>query len=84
MWKILDTIRNIGSENGEFIADEEYKESYRITLDKCAEYYAIICGVYGSMVHTTFASSKCCWNQFNEMKMVLQDFINKDTTENCQ
>ncbi len=81
MWKTLDTIGTIGSEGGEIIADEEYKESCRITLEKCAEYYSITCGVYGSMVHTTFANSECCWNKFNEMKMVLQEFIDKDITD---
>ena len=40
-------LNSIGSEGGTIIADEEYKESCRITLERCERYDAITCGVYG-------------------------------------
>ena len=55
MWKDLYVAGDIGSEGGTILADEEYKNSCRITLEKCEKYYAITCGIYGSMVHTAFS-----------------------------
>ncbi len=74
MWK------NLYSEGGIVLADEEYKESCRITLEKCPQYYAITCGVYGAMVHTAFCDDNF-QNVYNEMKRELQEFIDKDTSE---
>ena len=54
MWNDIYKPDSIGSEGGTIIADEEYKESCRITLERCERYDAITCGVYGSMMHTTF------------------------------
>ena len=54
MWNDIYKPDSIGSEGGTIIADEEYKESCRITLERCERYYAITCGVYGSMMHTAF------------------------------
>ena len=50
MWIRLSATGTAGSEGGVVIADEEYKNSCRITLEKCEKYYAITCGVYGAMV----------------------------------
>ena len=55
MWKNLYMAGNVGSEGGEILSDEEYKNACRITLEKCEKYYAITCGVYGAMVHTAFS-----------------------------
>ncbi|MCR5024369.1 MAG: hypothetical protein K6A90_08575 [Lachnospiraceae bacterium] len=81
MWKNLETIGTEGSECGIIIKDEEYKESCRVTLEKCERYYAITCGVYGAMVHTAFCDEKESEGKYEAMKNDLQDFIDKDTTE---
>ena len=46
MWISIHKPGAIGSEGGNVLADEEYKDSCRITLEKCERYYAITCGVY--------------------------------------
>ena len=51
MWYDIYKPNSIGSEGGTIIADEEYKESCRITLERCERYDAITCGVYGCMMH---------------------------------
>ncbi len=63
MWKNLYVAKAIGSEGGLIIADEEYKGSCRITLEKCEPYYAVTCGVYGAMVHTAFVD----FNHYQEL-----------------
>ena len=50
MWNDIYKPDSIGSEGGTIIADEEYNESCRITLERCERYDAITCGVYGSMM----------------------------------
>lgn len=82
MWKKLAFKPGAaGSENGTILADEEYKESCRITLEKCARYYAITCGVYGAMVHTAFGGEEDHIAIYESMKQELADFIDRDTTE---
>ena len=56
MWYDIYKPNSIGSEGGTIIADEEYKESCRITLERCERYDAITCGVYGCMMHTAFCN----------------------------
>ena len=68
----------LGSENGVLLADEEYKELSRITLEKCPGYYAITCGVYGSMVHTAFCDEENYESTFRAMKKDLAEFIDAD------
>ena len=82
MWKKLEFANGEkGSENGIIIRDEEYKSSCRITLEKCSKYYAITCGVYGAMVHTTFCDEKDSNIMFETMKKELAEFVEKETTE---
>ena len=80
MWEQLDTIGTAGSEGGTIIADEEYRQSCRITLEKCERWDAITCGVYGSMVHTAFADAASSAKKYAAMKQDLQNFIDRDTT----
>lgn len=80
-WKSLFVPGATGSEGGSILADEEYKESCRITLEKCERYYAITCGVYGSMVHTAFADARNYHSIYDAMKKDLQEFIDSDSTE---
>ena len=81
MWKNLYVNGALGSENGIILKDEEYRDSCRITLEQCNKYYAITCGVYGAMTHTAFCSAEDCEEVYNKMKVELQNFIDKDTTE---
>ena len=80
MWKNLYMAGNVGSEGGEILSDEEYKNACRITLEKCEKYYAITCGVYGAMVHTAFSDVNHYQKKYEAMKRDLQDFIDKDTS----
>lgn len=80
MWNNIYKPDSIGSEGGIIIADEEYKESCRITLERCEMYDAITCGVYGSMMHTAFCESSHSLEVLDNMKKDLQEFIDKDTT----
>ena len=79
MWNDIYKPDSIGSEGGTIIADEEYKESCRITLERCERYDAITCGVYGSMMHTIFYDKSHSQEVFDNMKRDLQEFIDKDT-----
>ncbi len=81
MWKSLYTADTKGSDGGIIIADEEYKNSCRITLEKCEKFYAVTCGVYGAMVHTAFSDSENYQALYDEMKKELQEFIDTETTE---
>ena len=80
MWKSLYISGATGSEGGIIFNDEEYKESCRVTLEKCEKYYAITCSVYGAMDHTAFADTDHYQDTYNAMKKELQDFIDRDTT----
>ena len=80
MWDNLYVEGAIGSEGGEIIFDEEYRETCRITLEKCESYYAITCGVYGSMMHTAFSDSASCYEKYASMKKELQEFVDRNTT----
>lgn len=70
-----------GSENGIVLKDEEYRQSCRITLEKCTGYYGITCGVYGAMVHTAFCGEEDHLAIYGQMKQELAAFIDRDTTE---
>ena len=81
MWnKLPFTPGESGSEGGLVFEDEEYKDSCRITLEKCASYYAITCGVYGAMVHTAFCDEDNYTETYEAMKKDLAEFIDTETT----
>ena len=80
MWNRVLIPGETGSENGIIIADEEYKNVCRITLEKCERYYAITCGVYGTMVHTAFTDSEHYKDMYDNMKRDLQEFLNRKTS----
>lgn len=80
MWNSVLISGQTGSENGIIIADEEYKNVCRITLEKCERYYAITCGVYGAMVHTVFTDSEHYKDMYDDMKSELQEFLDRDTS----
>ena len=80
MWNSVLISGETGSENGIIIADEEYKNACRITLEKFERYYAITCGVYGAMVHTVFTDSEHYKDMYDDMKSELQEFLDRDTS----
>ena len=81
MWKSKYVAGATGIEGGIIYADEEYKKSCRITLEKCEKCFVITCGVYGAMVHTTFADLDNYQSQYDEMKRELQKFMDSNTSE---
>ena len=80
MWESLHEAGTVGSEGGIVSCDEEYKKSCRITLEKCKDYYAITCGIYGAMLHTAFADFENYQDVYNEMKIELQTFLDSEHT----
>ena len=62
-WAPIDggeTIGTEGSESGTIVRDDEHPLGARVTLERdCAHApFAVTCGIYGSMVHTTFAGDE--------------------------
>lgn len=83
-WDNIYEEDSVGSEGGIVLADEEYCGSCRITLEKCEDYYAITCGVYGSMVHTAFCNEQEAHAKYNAMKKELQEFIDADLDDDAR
>lgn len=81
MWNDLNTIGERGTEDGIIKKDEEYKGLVRITLEICPRYgenaFAITCGIYGSMVHTSFYNKNEVYNIYELMKLDLKKFIDR-------
>jgi len=88
MWCLFkdgETLGQVGSENGTIIADEEYSNSCRITIEKggCAAPFSITCGVYGLMCHTAFSESELdVKRKYEKMKQELQAFLESNDDEN--
>ncbi len=80
MWDDLLGEDSVGTEGGEVIADEGYKYSCRITLEKLNQGYAITCGIYGCMMHTVYCGEDYM-KKYDEMKSELQRFVDSDLTE---
>jgi hypothetical protein len=82
MWTAFDngnTIGQAGSENGLILKDEEHELGARITLEKCKNPpFSITCGIYGTMVHTAFASTLAeAESMFETMKSRLNDLLHE-------
>lgn len=73
MWDDIYKPNSIGSEGGTIIADEEYKESCRITLERCERYDAITCGVYGCMMHYDEKLMQRSYNQMDNNEVVTEE-----------
>jgi len=80
-YKDGSSIGGVGSENGTILYDEEFDGGCRITMEKCPRYYAITCGVYGSMVHTVFRGSDDAKDTYESMKNELGKYMCTATTE---
>lgn len=81
-YKAGSSIGGLGSENGTILYDEEFDGGCRITMEKCPRYYAITCGVYGSMVHTVFRGADDAKDTYDAMKLGLGKFMSTATNEN--
>lgn len=73
-----ETIGRIGSENGTILLDEEYSLGARITLEQNGYHpWSITCGIYGVMMHTTFASNEDeARKKYEAMKSDIMGFLN--------
>lgn len=72
------TMGQPGSEEGVIVADEEYKHSARITLERNTTVapYAITCGMYGNFFHTRFFSTADeGQNAYDEMKIGIAQLV---------
>src|SRR4051812_23986281 len=63
MWHAFDSGKSVGSrgsEEGVIVLDEEHDEGARVTLERDGHTapWSITCGIYGSFMHTAFASSE--------------------------
>ena len=63
MWQTFDSGKSIGtkgSESGVIVADEEHADGARVTLERDCRHalWMVTCGIYGSFMHTAFASSE--------------------------
>jgi hypothetical protein len=79
-----ETIGQEGSESGIIIADEEYNNSCRITIEKdgCTAPYSITCGIYGLMCHTVFSDDEFeVQSKFKSMKQELHAFMESNDNE---
>ena len=81
MWEDGNLLDKEGSEGGQVLKDEIYTKGCRITLEKCSNYYAITCAVFGAFCHTTFCEEKESLILYKQIKMELQAFMDKETLE---
>jgi hypothetical protein len=68
------SLGKVGSAGGVIVADEDYDEAARITLERATAVapFAITCGVSGWLVHTRFFESEAqATSQFEAMKVAL-------------
>lgn len=79
-WELFDGGPR-GSEGGVVVADEEYREASRITLERDVSSRiaaAITCGIYGWMMHTRFFSNLDTARQaYEAMKIDLAAIVDK-------
>lgn len=79
-WDDLFCEGDIGSEGGNVILDEGYKNACRITLEELTDRYVITCGIYGSMMHTVYCGYDYM-DKYNAMKSELERFIDSDLSD---
>lgn len=87
MWGQFDngkSIGNKGSESGIIVLDEEHIDGARITLERDggAAPWSVTCGIYGSFLHTAFASSETEGRmKYEQMKTDLEQIIKEEENE---
>ncbi len=77
-WNPLDTVGETGSEGGVILRDLECA-GCRITLEQCAGFCAITCGIGGAFCHTAFCGIAECDTRFAQMLHDLEAFLDSDT-----
>ena len=83
MWETINnglTVGECGSENGTILRDETYRDSCRITLEKCRSYCAITCGC-SFLVHTAFFDYETAEHRYEEMKQDLKGFMDVENPD---
>jgi hypothetical protein len=83
MWQSYEngkTLNTQGTESGKIIRDEEFSDGARITLEKEGYApFAITCGVYSLMFHTTYASTETEANvKYAGMKSEIERLFDED------
>lgn len=85
MWHPLtETVGTVGSESGTIVLDEEHEEGARITLERDGRFapWAITCGIYGTFLHTAFASTEAEGrSKYAAMKESLVSIMTEDDPE---
>ena len=76
-----DTLGGTGFENGTILADEEFDNRCRITLEQTAGPHTITCDVYGEMFHTVFGHEDQARKIYEAMKEKLTVYLASPTTE---
>ena len=83
MWEETNdglTVGELGSEGGIILLDETYRDSCRITLEKCHSYCAITCGC-SFLIHTAFSDDETAEQRYEEMKQDLKGFIDVENLD---
>lgn len=78
------TLGTKGSEDGVILRDEEHTRGARITLERETKSapFAITCGIYGSMFHTTFVGTEVeAVAKYDEMKVWLHEMLTDELTQ---
>jgi len=86
MWHEFDSGKSLGSIGSEYgvIVDEEYEEGARVTLERDGHLapWSVTSGIYGSFMHTAFASSeKEGRKKYAEMKDELVTIMRDDSSD---
>jgi len=87
MWEQFDgglSIKQIGSENGKIVKDEEHSFGARITIEKegVTAPYSITCGIYGIFCHTAFyGNEQETYIKYEDMKKDIEVFIGNSNNE---
>lgn len=88
-WSPFDggaTIGTKGSETGLIERDEEHSEGSRISLERGGyALFFITCGVYGTFVHTAFASSEGeATEKYGAMKAALEALLSETNQQRLE
>jgi hypothetical protein len=87
MWSKFEhgeTIGQKGSEEGMIVLDEEHSDGARITLEKggTTAAWSVTCGIYGSFMHTAFASKETEGkSKYDRMKEELVQIMEEENDE---
>ena len=75
IYGIGHTIGKKGPEYGEILFDEQSQGKARITLERCKNFFAVTCGIYGLMLHTAYCEEIEAMEKYREMKLDISRFL---------